>query len=228
MTEGRNPASRTEAHVGLPFAELTREKRYKLLTGLVAPRPIAWITTVSETGIVNAAPYSFFNVVGDEPPLVMVSIDSRPAGGDKDTGRNIIASGEFVIHMVDEQRAAAMHASASPMPPTASEPDVLKLALTPSVMIAPPRIADAPIAFECRLWGDFDVPGRRVVLGEILMIHARPGIIDPETCRIDMGVYQPVGRLAGNNYIRTTDKFSLQATQYTQELLKAGRDSTIR
>jgi flavin reductase (DIM6/NTAB) family NADH-FMN oxidoreductase RutF len=208
----------------LVFAELTRPQRYKLLTGLITPRPIAFITSVSDEGVVNAAPYSFFNVIGDEPPLIMVSIDRRHDGDDKDTGRNIIARGEFVVHLVDEAIAPAMHACAMEAPPNVSEPEVVALDLAPSLLIKTPRLAQAPVAFECRLWNVMDVPGRRLVLGEVVALHARDGLIDTTTLRVDMAAHQPIGRIAGQYYVRTGDQFSLGSNDYFDTLARLGRD----
>ena len=208
----------------LVFADLTRPQRYKLLTGLVTPRPIAFITSVSDEGVVNAAPYSFFNVIGDEPPLVMVSIDRRREGADKDTGRNILARGEFVVQLVDEALAPAMHACAMESPPEVSEPKMVGLRLEPSLLIKTPRLADAPVAFECRLWNTFDVPGRRLVLGEVVALHARDGLIDTANMRVDMTAHQPIGRIAGQYYVRTGDHFKLEANDYFETLARLERD----
>jgi len=208
----------------LVFADLTRPQRYKLLTGLVTPRPIAFISSLSDDGVVNAAPYSFFNVISDEPPLIMVSIDRRLEGGDKDTGRNILARGEFVVHLVDEALAPAMHACAMEAPPQVSEPEVVGLELVPSLLVKTPRIASAPIAFECKLWNTFEVPGRRLVIGEVVALHAREGLIDTVTMRVDMAAHQPVGRIAGQYYVRTSEQFKLQSNDYFETLERLGRD----
>ena len=211
--------------IDLEFGRLSRGQRYKLMTGLIVPRPIAFVTTLSADGVVNAAPYSFFNAISDEPPLVMLSIDMRADGTDKDTGRNILASGEFVINLVDEPLAQAMHASSAPVPPEVSEPQLTGLALAPSSVVAPPRAAAAPIAFECRLWNAFPIPGRRLVIGEIVALHAQPGLVDPATLRVDLDAHQPIGRLAGAAYLRTGDRFVLDQNAYTQALAAAGLDA---
>ena len=138
---------------------LQPRERYKLLTGFVLPRPIAWITTMGPTGVVNAAPFSFFNVFAEDPPLIMVAINKRPDGRLKDSWANIQRTGEFVVNLTDEPLARAMHDSSGDFPPDIGEPDYLGLELAPSVDIKPPRLADAPWAMECRTWS-WDRPGR--------------------------------------------------------------------
>jgi flavin reductase (DIM6/NTAB) family NADH-FMN oxidoreductase RutF len=128
--------------------ELAPRDRYKLLISFVLPRPIAWITTIGPSGVVNAAPFSFFNVFGEDPPLIMVAINKRPDGRLKDTWTNIQRTGEFVVNLTDEPLAKAMHESSGDFPPNVGEPDYLGLKLAPSVDIKPPRLADAPWALE--------------------------------------------------------------------------------
>src|SRR3569833_523493 len=132
--------------------DLSPRERYKILTSFVLPRPIAWVTTMGETGVVNAAPFSFFNVLGEDPPLCVFAINLRPDGRTKDTLINIQRMGEFVVHITDEPLAQAMHETGGDFPPDVSEPDHLGLKLAPSSTIAVPRLADAPIAMECKTW----------------------------------------------------------------------------
>lgn len=128
------------------IAELAPELRYKLLVSLVVPRPIAFITTRDATGLVNAAPFSFFNVFSDDPPLVIIGIGRRADGSPKDTARNIEATGEFVVNLVDEATAEAMNVTAIDFPPDESEIGPASLTLADSVEVAPPRVAEAPAA----------------------------------------------------------------------------------
>lgn len=192
------------------FGKLAARERYKLLVGLVVPRPIAFITTVGGNGVVNAAPYSFFNVLGDDPPIVIVSIEDRGPGRPKDTARNILASGEFVVNMVDETIAASMHACSEDYPPEVSELDAVGLHAAASRSVAPPRIAEAPVAFECRLHKHVELPRRHLFIGEVLWLHARENIIDPKTLRVNFADYRPVGRLFANRYLHTGDHFTIK------------------
>lgn len=186
---------------------------YKLLSGLVIPRPIALISTKGPTGVVNAAPFSFFNLMGDNPPILIVSIEYRDDGSMKDSSRNIIETGEFVVNLVDEALADKMHACSTAFPPETSEPEVLGLALEPSSHIGVPRLADAPVALECTLYQTVSIGTyRQLIIGRIHHLHAREGIIDPATMRIDMSRYFPIGRLFADRYCRTRDQFAVDTS----------------
>jgi flavin reductase (DIM6/NTAB) family NADH-FMN oxidoreductase RutF len=190
--------------------ELTPAQRYKLLVGLIVPRPIAWITTVNVSGTVNAAPFSFFNVVSDEPVLVIVSINRRADGRLKDTLVNIERSGEWVVNIADEKLGEAMHKTSGDFPPEISEPEVVGLKLAPSVDVAPPRIDGAPFSLECRTWKVLEIgPERRLLMGEGLRLHVRDDVIDPATHRLREDAFFPVGRLYGDRYVRTRDRYTL-------------------
>jgi len=200
------------------FETLPAPKRYKLLTGLVVPRPIALVTTISAAGVVNAAPFSFFNVLGEDPPILVISVGHRGKGGEggehgelKDTARNIVASGEFVVHLVDEAIAEQMHGCSLVLPPEASEVDRVGFTTTASRMVTPPRIAEAPVALECRLHSRVPVGNHDLFIGRILWMHAREGLVDPETLRTRMENYRVIGRLHGNRYIRTQDRYTVEA-----------------
>jgi len=205
------------------FNGLAPGQRYKLLVGLVVPRPIAWVTSSSPAGLVNAAPYSFFNVLGDDPPLVMISVENRDAGPMKDTARNILETKEFVVNMADESTLEKMHASSNPYPPEVSEPEVLGLALAPSLAVGPPRLADSPVSFECRLHTHLDLGGRHLLIGQVHWLHVHEGIVDPESLRVQMDVYHPVGRLYANRYVRTREQLTVEANSYNQGRLKLGK-----
>jgi flavin reductase (DIM6/NTAB) family NADH-FMN oxidoreductase RutF len=137
-----------------PFSDLAPLERYKLLCAAICPRPIALVTCVSEDGVVNAAPFSFFNVFSEDPALIVLGLQHRPqADGSrlpKDTSRNIAASGQFVVNMVDEALAEGMNVTAIDFPPHISEIEAAGLTLKPGVTLPVPRIAEAPFAFECR------------------------------------------------------------------------------
>lgn len=205
------------------FDKLERPLRYKLLTSLVVPRPIALVTSLGADGVVNAAPFSFFNVLADEPPIVIVSIEDRDSGPMKDTGRNIIERKEFVVNLVDEAIAVQMHGCSNDMPPDVSELQAVGLTPAPSVSIAPPRILEAPAALECTLHSDISIDKRRILIGLVRHLHVRDGLVDPATMRIDMSQYHPVGRLFANRYCRTGDQFALQKNAYLDMMEQAGR-----
>jgi flavin reductase (DIM6/NTAB) family NADH-FMN oxidoreductase RutF len=198
---------------------LASGERYKLLGGLVVPRPIALVTTRAKDGRDNAAPFSFFNVLAEEPPIVVLGLGINEAGGAKDTTNNIRDTGEFVVNLVDEPIAEAMNVCAIDFPPEISEIEVAGFSLLPSECIAPARIVEAPVQMECRRLMTLQPgPERYIVLGEVLVIHAREGVVDPETLRIDRDAYAPVGRLFGGGYVRTRDRFDIPRLTYRQWL----------
>lgn len=175
--------------------------RYKLLTGLVVPRPIAFVTSVSAKGVVNAAPFSFFNLVSDTPPVCVIGIDPKPAGGPKDTAANALASGEYVVNLVDEALGPKMNLCATDFPEGVSEPEEVGLALAPSVRVKAPRVVDAPVSLECKLRDRIEIdPHHYVLIGTIVHLHVRDGLVDPSNLRTDLTVYRPLARLSGNQY----------------------------
>ena len=194
----------------LALSELSAKERYRLLIGLVVPRPIAFITTRSEDGVVNAAPFSFFNLMGEDPPIVVVSLESRPDGSIKDTLRNIRRTGEFVVNLVDEAIAAAMHQASANYPPEVSEVSAVGLSLAPCREVAIERIAEAPASLECKVLQTVAIgPTRRIVIGKIFRLHVRDTLVDPATKRIREDAYHPVGRLYANSYVKTRERFTL-------------------
>ncbi|HTX53137.1 MAG TPA: flavin reductase family protein [Candidatus Baltobacteraceae bacterium] len=193
----------------LHLAELDPKARYKLLIGLVYPRPIALVSTINANGVLNAAPFSFFNVVADEPPLVMLSFNRRSNGELKDTVKNIRRTKEFVVNLVDETIANPMLTSGQELPETESEFAVAGFTPVPSVTVSPPRIREAPASFECRLYQHIEIgPARDIMLGEILRAHVREGIVDQATWRVSES-YRPIGRLYGERYCTTRQRFDL-------------------
>jgi flavin reductase (DIM6/NTAB) family NADH-FMN oxidoreductase RutF len=188
-----------------------REDAYRILAGLVTPRPIALTTTVNEHGQVNAAPFSFFNVLGDSPPIVGLCPGDRAPGIPKDTARNIRVTQEFVVNMVDEALAEAMNLCARSLPPGEDETRLAGLTTLPSVSVKPPRIAEAPVSLECKNIGIFEIGENRLIIGEVLRVHVRDGIFDPETWLVNPEHYRPIGRMQSPNwYCRTTDLFEMQ------------------
>jgi flavin reductase (DIM6/NTAB) family NADH-FMN oxidoreductase RutF len=199
----------------LKVADLKSTDCYKLLTAIIVPRPIALVSSVSEAGLVNAAPYSFFNMFAEAPPTIVLGLHWRPDTTLKDTTANIAKTGEFVVNLVDEDLAQAMSDTAIDFPPEVSETEALGLALAPSIMIKPPRLAAAPFALECRKTVSLSFTAEReILLGEILCIHAREGLVDPKRLYVDFEKYRPVGRLHGNLYARQRDIFELKRPSY--------------
>ena len=198
------------------FRTLPAPERYKLLIGCVVPRPIALITTIDAAGIVNAAPFSFFNVMGNDPPAIVLGIEERPTGVPKDTVRNIRATGEFVVNLVDEAIADPMNVCAIDFPEGVDELAEAGLSAAPSVAVRPPRIAEAPVAFECKLMQEVPIGnrGRRLItIGEILYCHIRDGIVD-ERCHVDPAKLKLVGRLGGSGYAKLSDRFAMPRIAY--------------
>jgi flavin reductase (DIM6/NTAB) family NADH-FMN oxidoreductase RutF len=191
----------------------------RVLTGVVVPRPIAFVSSVSAAGLVNLAPYSFFNAVAYDPPTIVFS-SSRHAGDKrKDTLANIEETGEFVVNMVVDAIAEAMNRTAAEYPAEVSEFAIAGLTPLPSDLVKPPRVAESPVNMECRL--NQIVPigqGRHqhgLVIGEIVLLHIRDDIINGH--RINHQKLQPTGRLAGNMYCHTADVFEMVRPVYQAE-----------
>lgn len=185
-------------------------ERYKLLIGLVIPRPIAWVSTWSENGVANCAPFSFFNVISEEPPLCILSFNWRADGALKHTLKNIRRTGEFVVNLADEGTANALHASGAEIPESESEFARSGLTPVPAKTVQHPRIGEAAASLECRVERRIQFgPEREMVVGEILLVHAREGIIDPESKRISEELYRPIGRLFASRYCTTRQRFDL-------------------
>jgi flavin reductase (DIM6/NTAB) family NADH-FMN oxidoreductase RutF len=186
------------------------ERAYQLLASLVCPRPIAWVTTLNEDGSVNAAPFSFFNVLGDDPPMVMFCPGNREDGSPKDTARNCQRSGEFVINLVDEALGQLMvHTSAS-LPYGVSETEKEGIALSPGSTIAVPIITNAPSALECVVHDIREIGNNRLIIGLVHRIHVRDELVDSAQKRIRTDLYHPVGRMAVPDwYCRTSDQYAM-------------------
>lgn len=194
------------------FENMPAQSRYKILTATVTPRPIAWVTTLSEDKVVNAAPYSFFNVMGSEPPTLAIGLLAGP-GRFKDTAANILATGEFVVNLVSEDNAAAMNVTCVDAPPEVDEIELADLKAVPSVAVAPPRIAESPVSFECRMLTSLVVgPRQTIVIGEVLRAHVADAfVLDAERCYIDTPALRLIGRMhAGGWYARSTDLFEME------------------
>jgi flavin reductase (DIM6/NTAB) family NADH-FMN oxidoreductase RutF len=195
----------------IDFTQLGIHERYKLMASLIVPRPIALVTSQGPNGVVNAAPFSMFNMLGEDPPTVMISINRLADGHLKDTAANIIAHPEFVVHMTDEPMATAMHRCGERLPPDVSELTRVGLTAVPSLQVSVPRIAEAPVAFECVLHEQMETPSRIVFIGRILSLHAREGLIDTERWRVHLQDYFPVGRFGASFYVNTRERFAIDA-----------------
>ncbi len=187
------------------------QNTYKLLAATVMPRPIAWVVTLDEQGRLNAAPYSFFNVMGPSPPTVAIGIMADPERGFKDTARNILDTGEFVVNLVPERLVEAMNITAIDAPRGIDELTLAGLATAPSAHVRPPRIAESPVAFECvSLSSVVTGPSQVVVIGRVLAVHvADDCVLDVERAHIDTPRLDLVARSYGSDYVRSHDTFSL-------------------
>lgn len=198
------------------FQGAAKRDIYRILSSLVIPRPIAWITTVSETGQVNLAPFSsFMGIFG--PPMLAITLGRRADGSLKDTHRNLRERGEAVVHLADLPLLEALHASAADPGPDISEVERLGLGTHPSQVVTPPRLAEAPVALECRLNRELDLgPGSTLVLLDVLMAHAAERIWSPDHDCADASRWTPVSRLAsvaGPNYGALGETFRLGASE---------------
>jgi flavin reductase (DIM6/NTAB) family NADH-FMN oxidoreductase RutF len=183
---------------------------YAMLVSLVTPRPIAWVTTLNENGAVNAAPFSFFNALGGNPPIIGFAPGDRDDGSPKDTARNIRRTHEFVVNLVDEATAEAMNRTSASLPYGASE--LVSAGLTPvaSSLVGPPRIGEAPASLECAEWGTLEIGGNRVVIGLVGRVQLRDELIDPANLRVRTEQFHVIGRMASPNwYCRTRDRFEM-------------------
>lgn len=205
----------------IDFEQLTVHQRYKLMASLIVPRPIALVTTLGVTGVVNAAPFSMFNMLGEDPPIVMLSINRLQDGRLKDTAANILRTGEFVVHMCDETMAAQMHHCGEAFGPEVSELERVGLHAVPSQTIAPPRIAQAPVAFECVLHEKLETESRLVFIGRVTWLSARDGLVDVERWRVRLQSYHPVGRFGASFYVKTGDRFAIGAGEGGVEVAAA-------
>lgn len=188
-----------------------RDDAYMILAGLVMPRPIALVTTIDEHGRINAAPFSFFNVLGDSPPIVGICPGDRSPGVPKDTARNIRLTHEFVVNLVDDPLAEAMNRCAASLPPGENELLHAGLTAVESVAVKPPRIAESPASLECRHHSTIEIGDNRLIIGEVLRVHVRDGIFDPETWLVKPSAYRPIGRMQSPHwYCRTTDMFEMR------------------
>lgn len=190
------------------FADLTPKERYKLLIGTVIPRPVALITTVGADGVANAGAFSFFNVLTHDPAIMAVGIEHRADGTPKDTAANILATGEFTVHISDHALVDQMEICSIKFPADVDELAVAGLETAPGQTVGCPRIVAAPAAFECALVQSVPVsPARAIVLGEVRRMFVREALVDRDTLYVDQAGMDAVGRLGGHFYARQRDQF---------------------
>ncbi len=183
--------------------------RYKILASLVMPRPIAWVTTVDRNGKPNAAPYSFFNVFGANPPLVAFAPGNKAPDTPKDTAKNIRQTREFVIHLLDEPLGQVMVNTSATLPHGENELEINNIETIPSEKINVPRIADTPVALECTEHSTIEIGSNRLVLGIVHLVHVREGIMN-EKGYLQEGTYFPIGRMSSPDwYTKTNDQFEI-------------------
>ena len=196
---------------------------YRVLTGVVVPRPIAFVSTVSTDGVNNLAPYSFFNAVASNPPTIVFSSSRRAGSKSKDTLDNVEATGEFVVNIVTDDIAEAMNRTAAEFPAEVSEFDVAGLTPAASDIVRAPRVAESPVNMECSLQqvvnlGEGDHQ-HGLVIGEVVLLHIRDDIIDGH--RVNHQLLKPTGRLAGSMYCHTADVFEMVRPVYQPDAAPA-------
>jgi flavin reductase (DIM6/NTAB) family NADH-FMN oxidoreductase RutF len=194
------------------LAQIAPMERYELLLGTVVPRPIALITSLSADGTVNAAPYSLFNVMSHDPPIVAFSVLPDPAGRMKHTGRNILATQEFVVNLVSEAIAEAMNLACIDAPADVSEIDLVGLKTAPSTSVKPPKIQDSPVSLECRFVSSVEFgPNQTVIFGRVEHVHVPDDLVlDGPNCIIDTPKLKLIGAMhAAKFYSRTADMLEM-------------------
>lgn len=193
--------------------ELHQKEVYKLLTGLIIPRPIAWVSTINEEGISNLAPFSYFNAVGDDPPHVMISI-SRGGYLNKDTLNNILNNNEFVVNLVTEELAEKMNSTAHPLQPHESEFEFANVLAGISTKVKPPLVSESPVSMECVMVHHYNLEqhkngGSTIIIGRVVQFHVEEGILD-DKFHVNVEKYQPISRLAGANYAKLGELFTIK------------------
>lgn len=184
---------------------------YRLMVQLITPRPIAWISTVSQEGVANLAPYSFYNGVGANPPSLLFCPANQRDGSRKDSLVNVLQTKEFVVNVVSESDAALMNQTSAQYAPGVSESEVLGIETQPAETVDPPRVVSSLAQFECRLLQHIELAtgpgGGNVVIGEIVMMHVADSILQGQN--VDTGKLNNLGRLGGKSYAKTSERFEL-------------------
>jgi flavin reductase (DIM6/NTAB) family NADH-FMN oxidoreductase RutF len=197
-------------------AYLDAETAYRLITGVVVPRPIAWVTSLSATGVLNLAPFSAFTFVSPKPPMLAISV-GRKGGIYKDTAQNIRNNEEYVVHIADSSLMKAVHESSTEHPPDVSEVEELRLSTLPGERIKVPRLAAAPVAMECRFRQclEFGETRSRLIVGEVLVFHIRDGLLN--NGKIETEALDPIARIAGPRYAKLGEIVTLKPVFQTSK-----------
>jgi flavin reductase (DIM6/NTAB) family NADH-FMN oxidoreductase RutF len=196
--------------VDFDFRKLSTGDRYKLMIGTIVPRPIALVTTVDPLGRVNAAPFSFFNCLSHDPPILALGVENKPDMSFKDTSGNIRLTEVFTVNIVSRAMAEAMHVCAIAFPLGTDELAEAGLTAVAGVVVAAPHIAEAPAAFECRRHTTLEIGrSRQIILGEIVYAHFHADVVDAERLRIDPAKLDAIARLGGSTYSTIRDRFDM-------------------
>ncbi len=210
------------------FSDLSAREAYKVMIGTIVPRPIAWVTTISEDGVVNAAPYSFFNCLSADPPILALGVENKPDRSFKDTAYNIRMTNCFTVNIVDRANVEAMSVTAVNFASEVDELQMAGLTAVPGERVASPRISEAPVAFECeRYLGIAVSSAREIILGRIVRAHIREDIIDPNTFYSDHEKLDALGRMGGNGYAGTFDYFDLRTPSIDDVLNPGGKQAQV-
>jgi len=222
MTAIAEPATQS---VAFDFRALSERERYKLMIGTIVPRPIALVTTVDPQGRVNAAPFSFFNCLSADPPILALGVENHADMSFKDTAANIRLTEVFTVNIVSHALAEGMHVCAVEFPPDTDELAAAGFTAAPGVKVASPWIREAPAAFECRRHLTLELgKSRQIILGEIVYAHYRADVVDPERLRVDPERLDAIARLGGSTCSTIRDRFNMPTPTLAQwqELSRAG------
>lgn len=196
--------------VSFDFTQLSERERYKLMIGTIIPRPIALVTTVDEHGRINAAPFSFFNCLSADPPILAIGVENNADMSFKDTGHNIRMTEVFTVNIVSFAIAEAMHVCGAKYPRGVDELKEAGLTAMPGEKVASPFIAEAPAAFECRRHVTLELGrSRQIIMGEIVYAHYRDGVVDPERLHVDPAAVDAIARLGGDTCATIRDRFEM-------------------
>jgi flavin reductase (DIM6/NTAB) family NADH-FMN oxidoreductase RutF len=209
------------------FKEIPGKECYKLLVSTVTPRPIAWVVSQDASGLLNAAPFSFFNVFSGDPAVVAIGIGNRKPGQAKDSRANIRETGEFVVNLVSEANAEAMNITGIEFDSSVDELAQAGLTHLPSVRVKPPRIAESPVAMECELMQIVDLGESGLVLGRVLAMHVHDEmVLDAANHYIDTPKLRLLGRMHGRGwYARTSDLFDMPRIPVSEWKMKTAAAS---
>lgn len=199
------------------IADLGARDAYKLITGVVVPRPIALVTSCDRNGLLNAAPFSFFNMIGSNPPLVVLGLANRPEGSPKDSAQNIRQKHEFVVNMVSRSMLDAMNTCAVDFPANMSEVEAAGLETMKSTIVSVPRLANTPAALECREHSTLHIGENRVIIGEVVALYIADQFIDSERLYVDSPALDLIGRMGGGGgYTDTSGVFELARLSFAE------------